>query len=144
MRRREFCSPGAAAAIGSWFEPQLPALHWPPKIAAENEGLVGRLAEAFFPDLCETRTDSCNHPRGFVVIGASKSDLTRRIAVLGAPIDIGASQRGTLMGPAALRTAGLLTLLGGLGFEVSDHGDLLINEVAELDDAPPDNARHYT
>ena len=77
------------------------------------------------------------------MVGASKSDLTKRIAVLGAPIDIGASQRGTLMGPAALRTAGLLTLLDGLGFEVNDHGDLLINGVADLADAPPDNAKHY-
>jgi len=68
---------------------------------------------------------------------------TRRIAVLGAPIDIGASQRGTLMGPAALRTAGLLTLLEGLGFEVSDHGDVAIGDVAELADVAPDNARHY-
>jgi arginase len=63
--------------------------------------------------------------------------------VLGVPIDIGASQRGTLMGPAALRTAGLLTLLDGLGFEVEDHGDLSIGDVAELTDAAPDNARHY-
>ena len=63
--------------------------------------------------------------------------------MLGAPIDIGASQRGTLMGPAALRTAGLLTLLDGLGFEVKDHGDLRIDDVAELADAAPDHARHY-
>ena len=34
------------------------------------------------------------------------SRAPRRIAVIGAPIDMGASQRGTLMGPAALRTAG--------------------------------------
>jgi arginase len=67
----------------------------------------------------------------------------KKIAVLGAPIEIGASQRGTLMGPAALRTAGLLTLLDGLGFEVEDHGDFSIAEVAELADAVPDNARHY-
>src|ERR1700720_935193 len=79
----------------------------------------------------------------FVVGGAFKSDLTKRITVLGAPIDIGASQRGTLMGPAALRTAGLLTLLEGLGFEVKDHGDLQIGDVADLADAPPDNAKHY-
>ncbi len=74
---------------------------------------------------------------------AFKSDSMRRIAVLGAPIDIGASQRGTLMGPAALRTAGLLTLLEGLGFDVQDHGDVSIGDVAELGDAAPDNARHY-
>jgi arginase len=87
--------------------------------------------------------------RDGLVIGAfepdltRKPDLTRRIAVLGAPVEIGASQRGTLMGPAALRTAGLLTVLDGLGFEVSDHGDLSIEEVAELADDPPDNANHY-
>jgi arginase len=74
---------------------------------------------------------------------ASKSDFPKKIAVLGAPIEIGASQRGTLMGPAAMRTAGLLTLFGGLGFEVRDEGDLAIGEVAELTDAPPTNARHY-
>jgi arginase len=77
------------------------------------------------------------------VIDVSRPDPTRRIALLGAPIDIGASQRGTLMGPAALRTAGLMTLLDGLGFEVSDHGDLSIGDVAALADAPPDNAKHY-
>ena len=77
------------------------------------------------------------------MIDVSKPDLMRKIAVLGAPIDIGASHRGTLMGPAALRTAGLLTVLDGLGFAVEDHGDLSINDVAELADVPPDNARHY-
>ena len=67
----------------------------------------------------------------------------KKVALLGAPIEIGASQRGTLMGPAALRTAGLLTLFDALGFAVEDHGDLSIGEVAELADAPPDSARHY-
>lgn len=74
---------------------------------------------------------------------ALNSNATKRIAVLGAPVDIGASQRGTLMGPAALRTAGLLTLLEGLGFEVKDYGDLSIDDVAALADPPPENARHY-
>lgn len=63
--------------------------------------------------------------------------------MLGAPIDMGASQRGTLMGPAALRTAGLLTLLEGLGLKVEDHGDLSIENLPELADPPPNNARHY-
>jgi arginase len=73
----------------------------------------------------------------------SRPDLTKTMEVLGAPIDIGAPQRGALMGPAALRTAGLLTLLDGLGFEVSDHGDLSISGVADLADPLPDNAKHY-
>lgn len=73
----------------------------------------------------------------------AKLELPKLIAVLGAGIEIGASQRGTMMGPAALRTAGLLTLLEGLGFSVKDHGDLSVAEVADLDDVPPDNTKHY-
>jgi arginase len=65
------------------------------------------------------------------------------IAVLGAPIDMGASQRGTLMGPAALRTAGLLTLLESLGFAVTDHGDISLAGSPELTDPLPDRANHY-
>jgi arginase len=68
---------------------------------------------------------------------------TDSIALLGAPIDMGASQRGTLMGPAALRTAGLLTLLESLGFAVTDHGDLSIAGMTDLSDAAPDRANHY-
>jgi arginase len=68
---------------------------------------------------------------------------TTSIAVLGAPIDMGASQRGTLMGPAALRTAGLLTLLESLGFAVTDHGDLSIAGMIDLTDAPPARTNHY-
>ncbi len=73
----------------------------------------------------------------------AKSEPTRRIALLGAPIDMGASQRGTLMGPAALRTAGLSTVLETLGFDVIDHGDLAVSGMADLSDPPPQNARHY-
>jgi arginase len=115
-------------------------------VKAKNKGWPG--SQKFYPvlcktSLCKTSRRYFNQPRGLVVIDAFKPDLTGRIAVLGAPIDIGASQRGTLMGPAALRTAGLLTLLDGLGFEVQDHGDISISDVAELADAPPDNARYY-
>ena len=66
-----------------------------------------------------------------------------RVAMIGVPLEIGASQRGTLMGPAALRTAGLLTVLTALGLEVTDHGDIGIADVAEFQDPPPANARHY-
>jgi len=67
----------------------------------------------------------------------------KEIAILGAPIEIGASQMGTLMGPDALRTAGLLTLLESLDFAVADYGNLSVNGIAPLKDAPPDNAKHY-
>ena len=67
-----------------------------------------------------------------------------RIALLGAPVEVGASQRGTLMGPAALRTAGLGALLQELGFEVEDHGDLAPREGHPVQDTPLENARHYS
>ncbi|MBV8701925.1 MAG: arginase, partial [Bradyrhizobium sp.] len=65
------------------------------------------------------------------------------VALLGVPVEIGASQRGTLMGPAALRTAGLLTVLESLGLAVTDCGDLGVDGIDELADVPPENARHY-
>jgi arginase len=73
----------------------------------------------------------------------SGTDFPGSIAVLGAPIDMGASQRGTLMGPAALRTAGLLAVLENLGFAVTDHGDLSIAGLSDLNDPPPCRANHY-
>jgi arginase len=48
----------------------------------------------------------------------------RHIRIVGVPIDIGASQPGAIMGPAALRTAGIVESLRELGHEVVDQGDL--------------------
>jgi len=73
------------------------------------------------------------------------SDATvnqQRIALLGVPIEIGASQAGTLMGPAALRTAGIARLLEELEFAVEDHGDLARPNVIS-DGPPPANAKYY-
>lgn len=66
-----------------------------------------------------------------------------RIALLGVPIEIGASQRGTLMGPDALRTAGIGRVLDQLGFAVEDHGDLEMTAAASSDGPAPANARFY-
>src|SRR6195952_373893 len=68
---------------------------------------------------------------------------TSRIALLGIPIEIGASQAGTLMGPAALRTAGIGRILDQLGFCVEDHGDMAAPGTAPAKQATPANARYY-
>jgi arginase len=47
------------------------------------------------------------------------------LSLLGVPLELGASEPGSIMGPAALRTAGLPALLSELGYDVVDHGDLL-------------------
>jgi len=49
---------------------------------------------------------------------------TARIAIIGAPIEIGTSEPGSLMGPASLRTAGLVRTLADLGHDVDDTGDV--------------------
>ena len=51
-------------------------------------------------------------------------DETTRIEIVGAPIEVGTSEPGALMGPAALRTAGLVRTLRDLGHEVDDLGDV--------------------
>jgi arginase len=69
------------------------------------------------------------------------------IALLGVPIEIGASQAGTLMGPAALRTAGIARVLEQLGLTVEDHGDLATpgkaSTQASPNDPSPANAKYY-
>ena len=50
--------------------------------------------------------------------------MTRPIALIGAPVQTGAWRRGCLMGPDALRTAGLGRALRELGHEVRDLGNI--------------------
>lgn len=50
--------------------------------------------------------------------------MTDRIELIGLPTDAGASHRGAIMGPAALRVAELARRLTKLGFSVSDRGDI--------------------
>jgi arginase len=66
-----------------------------------------------------------------------------RIALLGVPTEIGASQRGTLMGPDALRTAGIGRVLEQLGFDVEDHGNLSVQAGSSADGPRPANAKYY-
>jgi arginase len=50
--------------------------------------------------------------------------MTRDIALIGAPTDIGAGARGASMGPEALRVAGLAAALEAHGLKVLDRGNL--------------------
>jgi arginase len=55
------------------------------------------------------------------------------IVLFGIPLELGASEPGAVMGPAALRTAGLAALLKELGHRVSDHGDLMAPPAVGVD-----------
>jgi arginase len=48
----------------------------------------------------------------------------RKIAIIGAALDLGAGRRGVDMGPSAIRYAGLEDRLAGLGFECEDVGNV--------------------
>lgn len=72
------------------------------------------------------------------------SESARRVALLGVPIEIGAGLRGTLMGPAALRTAGIGRVLDQLGFAVEDHGDMTRPALDGGNDPVPANANYYS
>lgn len=58
--------------------------------------------------------------------------------LIGAPVDSGKRTRGCLMGPDALRTAGLSEAITGLGHSVTDHGNLVAAKVPHQD-SPNEN-----
>jgi arginase len=73
--------------------------------------------------------------------GGTQSLPTRRIRVLGVPLDLGASRRGVDMGPSAVRVAGLEARLEALGHQVSDGGNIRV-EIAETQNFGSPNARY--
>jgi arginase len=63
--------------------------------------------------------------------------MTRSSIIFGAPIQSGTHQPGCVMGPASLRTAGLITSLQALGWAVEDQGDLSIRPHDAMPHANP-------
>jgi len=65
-----------------------------------------------------------DRPEEDVMTSGANPDERHSIALIGAPIEVGTSEPGALMGPAALRTAGLVRALSDLGHTVTDRGDV--------------------
>jgi arginase len=63
-------------------------------------------------------------------------------AIIGAPLDLGAGRRGVDMGPSAVRVAGLGRRLAGLGYDVTDLGNILAAQPEAVNDAGPREARY--
>ena len=68
---------------------------------------------------------------------------TRRIKIIGVPLDLGAARRGVDMGPSAVRVAGLEARLEALGHEVNDGGNIAV-AVAETKSAGEQSARYLS
>ena len=77
------------------------------------------------------------------VPSGNQSLPTRKIRVLGVPLDMGASRRGVDMGPSAMRVAGLEARLEALGHSVVDGGNIRV-EIAETQTSGSDNARYLS
>jgi arginase len=58
------------------------------------------------------------------------------VAVIGAPMDLGAGRRGVDMGPSALRIARLHERLTALGYEVEDLGNVAVDQPESLPSGP--------
>ncbi len=65
---------------------------------------------------------------------------SRKVAVIGAALDLGAGRRGVDMGPSAIRYAGLDARIVELGYEYVDHGNVG-TAVAEATSAGDEHAR---
>ena len=63
-------------------------------------------------------------------------ETSKRIAIIGAPLDLGAARRGVDMGPSAIRYSNLEERVAALGFEVEDHGNVTTTmpEMADVED----------
>jgi arginase len=72
----------------------------------------------------------------------SVEEAEREVAVIGAPLDLGAGRRGVDMGPSAIRYAGLEQQLAEkLGVRVSDAGNV-ISPVVETTDMGDEHAKY--
>src|SRR2546428_588968 len=57
--------------------------------------------------------------------------MSRTVAIVGVPMDLGGNRRGVDMGPSAIRYAGLAERLARLGFEVQDAGNVVVADPEE-------------
>lgn len=66
--------------------------------------------------------------------------MDRTIQIIGVPIDLGQTQRGVDMGPAAMRYAGLAAGLAELGYRILDSGNI---EVPIRETLAAEQPQHY-
>lgn len=59
-----------------------------------------------------------------------------KVAVIGAPMDLGAGRRGVDMGPSAVRVAQLQARLESLGYRVDDLGNIEVHQPESMESKP--------
>jgi arginase len=58
--------------------------------------------------------------------------MSKKIRIIGVPMDLGASRRGVDMGPSALRVAGLHSRIKQLNYQVEDLGNISVKQPEEM------------
>jgi arginase len=58
------------------------------------------------------------------------------VAIIGAPMDLGAGRRGVDMGPSALRLAGVDERIRSIGYDVQDLGNVQVDQPESLPEGP--------
>jgi arginase len=66
------------------------------------------------------------------------------VAIIGAPLDLGAGRRGVDMGPSAVRVAGLGRRLAALGYDIADLGNIPVAQPEAVQDPGPGDARYLS
>ena len=84
-----------------------------------------------------------NRPASRPTLRGTQALPTRKIELIGVPLDLGAARRGVDMGPSAVRVAGLETRLEALGHELYDAGNIEV-EIAETRHLGEENARYLS
>ena len=63
--------------------------------------------------------------------------ITKTVAMLGVPMDLGGGRRGVDMGPSGIRIANLEARARGLGLGFEDRGNIAVDQPESLDPADP-------
>ena len=58
--------------------------------------------------------------------------MSKKLRIIGVPMDLGASRRGVDMGPSALRVAGLHARIKQLNYQVEDLGNISVKQPEEM------------
>jgi len=81
--------------------------------------------------------------QGEAAAASAKLPPRQAITLIGAPVEVGAGVPGCAMGPAMLRTAGIVRTLAELGHDVVDLGDIAVGRPLVHPDPPEGKARHF-
>ena len=75
---------------------------------------------------------------------AGAPDLTRKIELIGVPLDLGAGKRGVRLGPEAIRSQGLQRRIEALGYVAIDAGDVAVDQSGPDESGGPNRPRYVS